>query len=62
MKKKLWIYVTNDKYRQIIFLTDSIKELSKLTGVKSRSIIDVFSKYKRGVVANSRYECVEVEE
>lgn len=56
---KLYIMVTNDVYELPLAVADSINELAKLAGVKPNSIASALSRVKHGVLAWSKYKCVD---
>ena len=45
---KLYLMVTNDKYQLPVFVADSARELSRMSGVPANTIYCMMSKYKHG--------------
>lgn len=59
---KLYMYVTDDEYELPMFVTDSMTELAKFVGVKRTTVESSLSKVRHGVVTNSRYKEVWVDD
>lgn len=59
---KIYLMVSNDKYQLPLFVADSARELSRMSGVPANTIYSMTSKYKHGKIKSSRFICVEVDE
>lgn len=59
---KLYLYVTHDEYELPLVVTDSMRELADWLGVKKTTVESSLSKVRHGVVKDSRYKEVWVED
>ena len=59
---KIWMEITKDKYELPLCAVDSLKELSRVTGVDKESISSVMSRFRKGKIKFSRFIVVEVED
>ena len=57
---KLYMMVTTDEYELPLYVTDSVKDLAKVSGCSVHTIHSWVSKYKRGKVKRSRFVKIEV--
>ena len=62
MNKKLYLYVTDDRYELPLIVADSVPELSRITGKSINVIHSMISKYNKGKIKRSRFLSVELEE
>lgn len=60
--KRLYLYVTNDKFEFPIAIADTQKELAEITGISLSAVKAGFSRSNRGLVEETRYKMVEIEE
>lgn len=59
--KKLYLYVTDDRYELPIFVEDSAAELAKKLGISTNTVYSSISHEKNGNVHRSRFKSVEVD-
>lgn len=62
MKRRLYLYVTDDKYELPLVVADSVAELARKVGRNESSISSMISKRARGIWPNSRFVRVDLEE
>lgn len=60
--RKIYIAYAKDKARLPIAVADSPGELARITGRSRGGIESVISKFRRGLIQNPGYVCVEVED
>lgn len=59
---KLYLLVSDDKYRLPLIVADSPKELARLAGVSKSTVCTALWRCQKGERINSRYEVVEIDE
>ena len=58
MRGRIWIEVTQDKFRHIIKMADTAQELAKQCGVSKETVLSTAWRYERGENKNGRFERV----
>lgn len=59
---KLYVWRTRDEYELPLFVTDSLKELSKVSGRSESTILSLISKNKRGELKRCAFDRIIVKE
>lgn len=62
MKKTLYMKVTNDEYELPVAVADSQRELARMLGISNTVISHAIGMVKHGVLKNSTYKIVEIDE
>ena len=60
--RKLYLLVSDDKYRLPLIVADSAKELARLAGTTISTVYTALWRCQHGERINSRYEVVEIDE
>lgn len=56
----LWVEVTQDKYRHIVRMADTIEELAEMCGVTRSTVASTACRVRKGLNPNGRFERVYV--
>lgn len=59
--RRLYMWVTLDKYELPLFVADSPAELSEVCGARPKTIYEMASLYSHGKIPRTQYVRVEVE-
>lgn len=62
MKSELWLLVTADEYELPLIIADTIRELSRKSGISVNAIRSGANRYRNGKIHHSQYHRISLEE